>query len=312
MDDQTPRGPLGDLSPPTIDDGTLVVRSTPQRGPADGPVPGRRASMCFASPDFRGALQIDFDTFIEGYEREKPPFGKLTQGTRDNLIRFVRGVGAHASINNVYQVAYILATTLHECRSAATKWVTTWSPVSESKPKNPSGYFTPVIARDYDGWPIGTDGTRVAATLDAKGAPKLGKHKTSGLADTQLGSYFAAGSLLSRAYYGRGYVQITHLDNYRSMDEALGLNGSLIADPERALEHEIAMNIAIYGMVNGSFRGSKKRVVGKGVIGGHKLSDYGGNYVKARAIINAPSDHGETVAGHARIFERLIQDSRLA
>ena len=51
---------------------------------------------------------------------------------------------------------------------------------------------------------------------------------------------------------------------------------------------------------------------GQGFVGGHKLADYGGDYRKARAIINAPTDHADTVAGYARIFERLIQESRLA
>ena len=305
------RGPLGDLSTPAIDDGTTALRLTPQRDPAGSSPNEGVASMCYATPNFSGALALDCDAFISGYEKERPPFRKLDQSTRDNLVRFLRGLGRDPRINNVYMVAYVLATTLHECRSASNKWITTWSPVTETRSHPERPYFTPVTARDMDGWPVGTDGLRLVPTEDAHGRPKLGKHKVSTLQDADLKKYFDPGLLLQRAYQGRGYVQITFLDNYRAMDEALGLGGTLIADPERALEHDIALGITLYGMVNGSFRGYR-RVAGKGHIGGHKLADYGGDYTKARAIINAPTDHAVDIAGYARTFERLIQQSRLA
>ena len=307
------RGPLGDLNTPAIDEGTTALRLTPQRDPLGSWLNSGVASMCYATPNFSGVLALDYDAFISGYEQERPPFRKLDRSTRDNLIRFLRDLGGDSRITNVYMVAYVLATALHECRSAATRWVTTWSPVTETRPLHPGAYFTAVTARDMEGWPVGADGLRLSAVQDAEGRVKLGKHKVSALRDADLKKYFDAGSLLQRTYQGRGYVQITHLDNYRAMDEALELGGTLIADPERALEHDVAMSITLYGMINGSFRGSHRhRVPGKGYIGGHKLADYGGDYKKARAIINAPTDHAVDIVEHARTFERLIQQSRLA
>lgn len=53
--------------------------------------------------------------------------------------------------------------------------------------------------------------------------------------------------------YGRGDVQLTWDYNYEAMDEDLGLNGSLIANYERALEPEISARIMVNGMSKGRF-----------------------------------------------------------
>ncbi len=65
-------------------------------------------------------------------------------------------------------------------------------------------------------------------------------------------------------------------------------------------------------MHKGCFMGEHRRyVAGQGRFDGHKLSDYGNNYVAARAIINAGGDCADEIAGQAVIFEKLIQDHRL-
>ena len=58
-------------------------------------------------------------------------------------------------------------------------------------------------------------------------------------------------------YYGRGYVHLTHKDNYEKMDRLLGLNGELVRDPNKAMEPEIAAKILVIGMRDGLFTGRK-------------------------------------------------------
>ena len=56
-------------------------------------------------------------------------------------------------------------------------------------------------------------------------------------------------------YYGRGYVHLTHVDNYRKFDELLGLNGDLVKNPDLAKDPEIAAQILVLGMRDGHFTG---------------------------------------------------------
>lgn len=78
-------------------------------------------------------------------------------------------------------------------------------------------------------------------------------------------------------YYGRGYVQLTWLDNYKKATAKNNKGWNFILHPELALEVEPAMWICFEGMKNGWFTGKK-------------LSDYFNDiktdYVNARKIIN--------------------------
>ena len=56
-----------------------------------------------------------------------------------------------------------------------------------------------------------------------------------------------------KAYYGRGYVQLTWKGNYALFRSILKVD--LVQHPELALEPEIAYHIMSIGMVNGSFTG---------------------------------------------------------
>ena len=99
-------------------------------------------------------------------------------------------------------------------------------------------------------------------------------------------------------YYGRGYVQLTHLENYVTMSDLLGLDEALPITPERALEPDIAYQVMSYGMRNGSF-----------TTAAHKLSDYFGgaqcDYREARRIING-TDHAREIADCAAQIEGLL------
>ena len=91
--------------------------------------------------------------------------------------------------------------------------------------------------------------------------------------------------------YGRGYIQLTWDDNYEKADRELGLNGSLTKSFERALEPEIAAQIAVRGMKEGWFTGKK-------------LSDYD-NYVSMRKVING-RDRAYDIAEYAKVFEKAF------
>lgn len=58
-------------------------------------------------------------------------------------------------------------------------------------------------------------------------------------------------------HHGRGYVQLTWPKNYERADAELGLGGSLVANPDKALEPQIAARIMRIGMEEGWFTGKK-------------------------------------------------------
>lgn len=86
--------------------------------------------------------------------------------------------------------------------------------------------------------------------------------------------------MTGKAYYGRGYVQLTWADNYKRATEELGLtaNNDLYWHPEKALDHNIAAEVMFRGMSEGWFRKS------------HNLARYFSDTVddpyNAREIIN--------------------------
>lgn len=94
--------------------------------------------------------------------------------------------------------------------------------------------------------------------------------------------------------YGRGDVQLTWPENYDLMDRELGLNGTLIADYDKALDPDISARIMVRGMEKGLF-------TGKG------LKSYPlGDYLNYRRIING-TDKAGLIADHARTFEVALR-----
>ncbi len=100
-----------------------------------------------------------------------------------------------------------------------------------------------------------------------------------------------------KIYYGRGYVQITHDNNYLRLGQALGVD--LYHHPEQALQYDVAYRIMSYGMRHGAFTG---------VMLARYIHDDVCDYVNARRIING-TDRAETIAGYAREFERMLKES---
>jgi putative chitinase len=101
-------------------------------------------------------------------------------------------------------------------------------------------------------------------------------------------------------WYGRGFCQLTWEANYKRADDELKLGGSLVADPDRALEPEIAAEIIRRGMEFGWF-------VRKALKDYLPLSGSAGfdAYCEARRIING-TDKAQVIAKEAQQFEAAL------
>ena len=97
-------------------------------------------------------------------------------------------------------------------------------------------------------------------------------------------------------WFGRGFVQLTHEDNYRKMGALLGVD--LVSDPDKAMDLELAARILIVGMYKGVFRP------------GHKLEDYfgplPGDAVGARNIVNGKGDKAKLIATYYKAFKDAL------
>lgn len=93
-----------------------------------------------------------------------------------------------------------------------------------------------------------------------------------------------------RSWLGRGFVQLTHKRNYRTMGEMIGVD--LLSDPGKAMELDVALAILFTGMARGAFTG-------------RKLSDYFSDdredWRSARKIING-LECADKVAGYGRLY----------
>jgi putative chitinase len=104
--------------------------------------------------------------------------------------------------------------------------------------------------------------------------------------------------------YGRGLVQLTWDDNYEWADEALGLDGALLANFDLALDPKIAADILVRGMEQGAFAGDDK---GRHSLARHLPGEYGTaqQFVQARRIING-TDKALQIAGLAGDFQGAL------
>lgn len=103
---------------------------------------------------------------------------------------------------------------------------------------------------------------------------------------------------LPHRYYGRGYVQLTWLTNYKKLGLLIGAD--LVNNPDLALEPNNASFIMLYGMLDGVFTGKS-------------LSDYlkhgcRDEFVNARKIING-TDKAQLIADYAvKFLDCIILD----
>lgn len=91
-------------------------------------------------------------------------------------------------------------------------------------------------------------------------------------------------------WFGRGLVQITFKANYQTLGDAIGVD--LVANPDLALDLDVAIRVLFYGMLHGSFTG-------------HKLGDYFNktkhDWVNARRIVNG-LDRADRIAGYGKAY----------
>lgn len=95
-----------------------------------------------------------------------------------------------------------------------------------------------------------------------------------------------------KTWLGRGYVQLTHKDNYQKAAALVGAD--LLGNPDLAMQPDIAAKVLVEGSEIGMFTGKK-------------LRDFlPGNYREARRVING-LDKATLIAGYAGQFERALQ-----
>lgn len=86
-------------------------------------------------------------------------------------------------------------------------------------------------------------------------------------------------------YFGRGFVQLTHRENYEKLGDEIGID--LVNNPDLALDRRYAADIIVIGMM-------------KGIFTGRSLGDYINNvedYYNARRVVNG-LDRSELISGY--------------
>lgn len=149
-------------------------------------------------------------------------------------------------------------------------------------PKNPSAFFTHIrthLFRDERGrlgfmtqsqvngvndilntWSPDTDPRIVAYALaTAYWETDFTMQPVAEIGEGRGYRYGAVTGLKGQVYYGRGYVQMTWLENYKRADKELHADGtlppaeSLVDTPELALRPDIAAHVMVRGMLEGWF-----------------------------------------------------------
>jgi hypothetical protein len=131
---------------------------------------------------------------------------------------------------------------------------------------------------------LGTTYHETAKTMQPIAEYGRGAGKPYGVPDPSTG----------QTYYGRGYVQLTWKENYQKMQDLLSV--PLVAEPDLALEPEIACQVIFHGMETGTFTG-----VGLPDYFTDTLTDW----VNARRIVNA-LDRADAIAGYAEQFHAAL------
>lgn len=206
---------------------------------------------------------MDATTFF-AYARRAPFGGRLSQGQIDGMNALFRCWDSHkipAPDNR--HLAYILASVFHET----------------------GGRMVPVRETFAS-----TDAGAIAALDKAWKAGKLG----------QVSKPYWRKGANGKAYFGRGDIQLTHEENYKTLGERIDID--LVGNPSLALDLDISAEIAIVGMLEGLFTGKK-------------LTDYFNlkkdDPVGARAVVNG-RDKAKLIAGYYKSFLDALEAATLA
>lgn len=96
-------------------------------------------------------------------------------------------------------------------------------------------------------------------------------------------------------YFGRGYVQLTHKENYKKMGELLGLD--LLGNPDLALDKRNAADIIVVGMTSGTFTGMGLS---------RYINPTFADYFNARKVVNG-LDRAQLIADYALKIEQNLE-----
>ncbi|MDX3928862.1 MAG: hypothetical protein QHC90_24040 [Shinella sp.] len=189
--------------------------------------------------------------------------GRLTVPQVAGLTAILDCWRAHAPGERIDRLAYVLATAHHETGA-------TMQPVRETFAES--------------------DEAAIAILERAFRAGRLaGVSKPYWLKDAE-----------GKSWLGRGLVQLTHRANYEKMSVATGID--LVAEPERAMELDVAAKILVSGMLSGAFTG-------------RRLAQYfdgsKADWTNARRIING-LDRAALVAGYGRAYRRALNGTASA
>jgi hypothetical protein len=117
------------------------------------------------------------------------------------------------------------------------------------------------------------------AITDAKAKERLTKAWKSGKLPRVKSDYWSGG------WFGRGFVQLTHRENYVKAGKKLGID--LVSDPSKAMIPEVSALILVRGMQEGWFTGMK-------------LAD-AADFREARRVVNG-TDCASQIAMYADAF----------
>lgn len=186
-------------------------------------------------------------------------FGKLSEGEAGGINALLAEMESRGWSDPRWW-AYVLATAYHETGGLM-------EPIKET-----------VLASHRDRNPA--DATVIARLNKAWASGQLSWVKTP---------YWKDG------WFGRGFVQTTHRDNYERLGKAIGVD--LISNRDRALEPAVAAAVCCEGMQAGLFTGKS-------------LSDYFGPNADdprgARRIVNG-TDRADMIAGYYATILRAVQ-----
>lgn len=110
--------------------------------------------------------------------------------------------------------------------------------------------------------------------------------------------YWRVNPRTGKAYFGRGHIQITWLDNYERSSADAGVD--LVKNPDAMLDSEISARVMIRGLLDGRWNGR-----GKGIA--FYLPTNGEDDLKnARRTVNV-TDRWQDVAGYYHMFLMAIE-----
>lgn len=128
------------------------------------------------------------------------------------------------------------------------------------------------------------------ASTDAGARAAVNKLAAKRGANSAVAKYAKPQPPHGHVYYGRGYVQLTWLDNYKASSKDAGVD--LVAQPDKMLDPVTSARVLIKGLLDG--RWNAKRLGLR-----HYLDK--GNVIEARRTVNV-LDKASTIAGYHKQF----------